>query len=627
MADYEVRLTSVGLQKAADALAGYALNLTHLAVGDGVNNLNEGRTALVDERWRGSVNRVFRDTNNPHWVVIEARIPSTAGGWEIKEVGVIDEDGDLIAQGTYPATYKPLETDGSVIDLFVRVILEVNNEVNITLVIDGSVIPLDSQQEIIAPWDATETYRQGRSCVGTDGRLYRSRITANLNHDPNRAGWADYWELHTRDYTHEHSWTITGGLAQITNYYAALTPEGGAADDLTHVDLATVEDNQFFFIRNSDSANAITVKHGQGGQGQIITRDGTDLVLDDLHKLLLMRRQANEILVVSQFGDAWGSATGTATGTTGWYYGDASDGDKTVTGSETVPVGVEDAEFLISNFDNLTISAGATLTPEKRVRCWVAYVQGNCTIYGHLSMDSKGAAGLANDLQIEYGRLAYAAPYLSVDNVDVFNVPALSAEYGQPLLPGQTGQGGEGGCHPSHSFRAVNIQGTAYRGGSGQGAYQNGYFDSVTPELSGRGGNAQADSPTIGCGGGAGVPPGNKALFVVSPGWASAENGGPGGGGTIFLIVQGNLDIGAAGIISADGGAGGDATSMDAVCGGGGAGGGSVNVFYKGSLVNGGTVRAAGGAGGDAETTDEFYYPWDGGPGKDGSVRIVQVDQ
>ena len=626
MADYEVRLTSVGLQKAAGALAGYALNLTHLAVGDGVNNLNEGRTALVDERWRGSVNRVFRDTNNPHWVVIEARIPSTAGGWEIKEVGVIDEDGDLIAQGTYPATYKPLETDGSVIDLFVRVILEVNNEVNITLVIDGSVIPLDSQQEIIAPWDATETYRQGRSCVGTDGRLYRSRIAANLNHDPNGAGWADYWELHTRDYTHEHSGTITGGLAQITNYYAALTPEGGVADDLTHVDLATVEDNQFFFIRNSDSANAITVKHGQGGQGQIITRDGTDLVLDDLHKLLLMRRQANEILVVSQFGDAWGSATGTATGTTGWYYGDASDGDKTVTGSETVPVGVEDAEFLISNFDNLTISAGATLTPEKRVRCWVAYVQGDCTIYGHLSMDSKGAAGLANDLQIEYGRLAYAAPYLPVDDIDVFNVPALSAEYGDTTLPGQTGQGGGGGYGPMLGDSRVRLRGTAYRGGSGQGGFHV-YASTTDPALSGAGGNGNAVAPTIGAGGGAGVPSGSGDVVAVSPHWANAEDGGPGGGGTIFLIVQGNLDISAAGIISANGGAGGDATSSDGAYGGGGSGGGSVNVFYKGSLINGGTVRAAGGTGGEAWSAEPLDYVMEGDAGSDGTTRIVQIDQ
>lgn len=541
MADYEVKLTSFGLQKAADALAGYALNLTHLSVGDGINNLNEGRTALVNERWRGSVNRVFRDTNNPHWVVIEAQIPSTAGGWDITEVGVIDEDGDLIAQGTYPATYKPTETDGSVIDLFVRVILHIDNDVNVTIIIDGSVVPIDDGLEIILPWDQTTVYRQGRTCVGSDNRLYRSRTTDNVGNDPCGSDWSENWEFHTRDYTHEQPVGIASGQIQITNYYSVLTPEGGAADDLTHIDLATVQDNQLFFIRNGDAANTITVKHGSGGQGQILTRDGVDLTLDDPHKLLLLRRQANEILVVSQFGDAWGSATGTGTGGTGWYYGDASDGDKTVSADESVPVGVADTEFLISNFDNLTIDTGFTLKPEKRVRCWVIYVQGDCTINGRLSIDSLGAAGLGQDLQIEFGRLVYATPYLPVDNVDVFNVPAVGAGYGVTPKPGQTGYGGAG-CSPG--YPANRGPGTSYRGGSGQGAAWYAGTGLTNADPSGRGGYGSTDN--VGClsmGGGAGVPGGVHADYCPAP-EEPVDDGGISDGGTPGIDDGGAGDTG-----------------------------------------------------------------------------------
>lgn len=119
---------------------------------------------------------------------------------------------------------------------------------------------------------------------------------------------------------------------------------------------------------------------------------------------------------------------------------------------------------------------------------------------------------------------------------------------------------------------------------------------------------------------------------MAGGGLASAQDGGLGGGGTIFLIVQGNLDIGGNGVISSDGGKGGDAWSANVACGGGGAGGGSINIFYKGSLVNSGTVRAVGGPGGvgTTQSIDGSYEDprsGDGESGSNGSIRIVQVDQ
>lgn len=144
MTTYFTLLTPTGLAKIANAqLTQNTVAINQVAVGDsnGVNYTPTGNeTALKKERWRGGVASVNIDATNPNWIVIEAVIPSSVGGFTLREVALYDVDGDMIAIGNYPDTYKPLASDGSTMDLVLRTIIEVSNASSITLRIDPNVI-------------------------------------------------------------------------------------------------------------------------------------------------------------------------------------------------------------------------------------------------------------------------------------------------------------------------------------------------------------------------------------------------------------------------------------------------------------------------------------------------------
>ncbi|WP_283591347.1 phage tail protein [Clostridium butanoliproducens] len=137
-------LTSIGKAKIANAsVLGTKINLATLAVGDGGGkyyNPTENQETLVNEVWRGNVGAVATDSENSNWIVIETMIAGNVGGFFIREVGVFDDEGNLIAIGKYPETYKPIVSDGATKDLTIRIILEVSNASNVTLKIDPTII-------------------------------------------------------------------------------------------------------------------------------------------------------------------------------------------------------------------------------------------------------------------------------------------------------------------------------------------------------------------------------------------------------------------------------------------------------------------------------------------------------
>lgn len=147
MADYYTTLTNTGLAKVVAALSGGpALQPHSMAVGDGggANFYNQydrealkQRDGLVNQHWSDDLNLVDVDPNNPAWVVTEGLIPTQVGGWYIREVGIFDVAGDLIAIGVYPETYKPIATAVEA-DLLVRSILEVGEAAAVQLKIDPS---------------------------------------------------------------------------------------------------------------------------------------------------------------------------------------------------------------------------------------------------------------------------------------------------------------------------------------------------------------------------------------------------------------------------------------------------------------------------------------------------------
>jgi hypothetical protein len=136
-------LTNIGKAKIANAhVLGTQVTFTTMAVGDGGGsyyNPVETKTALKHEVWRGNINEISTDPDNPNWIVINTVIVSNVGGFMVREVGVFDAEGDMIAIGKVPETFKPVLDSGSAKDLYVRLVIEVTNTSSVTLKVDPSI--------------------------------------------------------------------------------------------------------------------------------------------------------------------------------------------------------------------------------------------------------------------------------------------------------------------------------------------------------------------------------------------------------------------------------------------------------------------------------------------------------
>ncbi|MEG1420569.1 phage tail-collar fiber domain-containing protein [Citrobacter sp.] len=143
-AKFYTLLTDIGAAKLASAAAlGVPLKITHMAVGSGGGVLptpNAQQTALVTEERRAALNMLYIDPQNSSQIIAEQVIPENEGGWWIREVGLFDETGALIAVGNCPESYKPKLAEGSGRTQTVRMVLITSSTDNITLKIDPAVV-------------------------------------------------------------------------------------------------------------------------------------------------------------------------------------------------------------------------------------------------------------------------------------------------------------------------------------------------------------------------------------------------------------------------------------------------------------------------------------------------------
>lgn len=225
MATYYTLLTKTGQARIANAVAlNQKVNLTYMAVGDGNGNPttpNENQTALVREKYRATINQLTVDPDNPNYLVAELIIPTNVGGWSIYEVGVFDDQNQLIAVANFPATYKPELVEGSGRDLIVRIIIQVSNTSVVTLKIDPA-ITLASQA-----WVAANYVKKITVAGGTTGQILAKKSNANEDFqwvDPTAA-------VDVNVFSREETQTVATGqtiinLAQLTTDGAAIYIEG-----------------------------------------------------------------------------------------------------------------------------------------------------------------------------------------------------------------------------------------------------------------------------------------------------------------------------------------------------------------------------------------------------------------
>lgn len=140
---YKTIHTRHGLTAMAQAEAtGTPINLTAMAVGDGNGNPTtptEAQTNLARELYRAAPNRIWQDPDVPNKFTAELVIPTSVGGFVLREVGVFDASGALFVVGNLPDTYKPQTSDGAYADTVVRVDFLVTNASVVTIQIDPNV--------------------------------------------------------------------------------------------------------------------------------------------------------------------------------------------------------------------------------------------------------------------------------------------------------------------------------------------------------------------------------------------------------------------------------------------------------------------------------------------------------
>ena len=331
-----------------------------------------------------------------------------------------------------------------------------------------------------------------------------------------------------------------------------------------------------------------------------------------------------------------------------------------------------DGDIVLAEFDTLTIDASVTLTTDAPCRGLFIYVKNDCTINGCLSVTHRGAkadptvsggsdsnavgaSGLQLGLLTSGGTSSFtndgtgfngggtslrSVINLNQDNIssngDIFTISHSGAPGGaQSNCEGggnqgsdgttggvtlSSGGGGSGGVSHNNSISGCPIYGGAggsgscFSGGSGGGGAHNNQS-----QISGSGGAGSA-----GGAGGAAFTGNNQDAMggAGNPGGAgtastAANVGSDGTGGTVWLIVGGNLTIGSGGSIDARG----QGKNRAGVGGGGGSGGGAVMALYVGTLTNNGSITVTGGVG------ENWPSPAGAVSGGDGGSHIAAVSQ
>ena len=143
-AKYFAILTNYGAAQLANAVAlGTQMNITAMGAGDGGGTLpvpDPAQTTLIRENRRAAVNQVSVDDKNPNIIIAEQVIPENEGGWWIREIGLYDDKGGLIAIGNVPETYKPNLQEGSGRTQVLQMALIVSSTQAVTLKVDPSVV-------------------------------------------------------------------------------------------------------------------------------------------------------------------------------------------------------------------------------------------------------------------------------------------------------------------------------------------------------------------------------------------------------------------------------------------------------------------------------------------------------
>ncbi len=267
-------ITTAGAAKLAAATApgGRKVNITTMAVGDGGGKLpvpDAGQTGLIHEVWRHALNKISQDKRNSNYIIAELVIPPEVGGFWMRELGLYDDAGTLIAVANMAESYKPALAEGSGRSQTCRMVIIVSSVASVELTIDTTTVMAtqDYVDDKIAEHE--QSRRHPDASLTAKGFTQLSSATNSTSETlaaTPKAVKAAY-DLANRKYTAQDATTARKGLVQLssatnsTSETLAATPKAvKAAYDLangkyTAQDATTARKGlvQLSSVTNSDS--------------------------------------------------------------------------------------------------------------------------------------------------------------------------------------------------------------------------------------------------------------------------------------------------------------------------------------------------------------------------------------
>ncbi len=609
---YYAILTNQGAARLANAtMLGSKLNLTQMAVGDANGVLptpDPAQTKLINQKRIAPLNLLSVDPNNQSQIIAEQIIPENEGGFWIREIGLYDDEGVLIAVANCPETYKPQLQEGSGRTQTIRMILVVSNTEAITLKIDPSVVLATRKYVDDKISEHEQSRRHPDASLTAKGFTQLSSATNSTSETlaaTPRAVKVAY-DLANGKYTAQDATTARKGLVQLssatssTSETQAATPKAvKAAYDLANgkqpadatltalAGLATATDKLPYFTGNDTASLTTLTNVGRDILAKTSTQEVIQYIGCPASPTGWLKTGNNgesittaQLVTLLQNNGAFNTKAWFAR--CAWSYATSASIPDSETGCGIIPLAGAVIEVFSNNTDNYTIrittatttSVSGALTNAEFIYVFnvsgsTSYSPGWRRAYNTKNKPTTTDLGLSDESGY-VGRLISTRVFTSSGTY----IPTPGTKRLRVTITG--GGGGGGGC------KATSNNETFFGAGGGAGGT---IISIMTP--------TQNSYPvTIGAGGAGGV---------------SATNGTR-GGNSVFasLIAPGGAGGGKVGVTNTNGGNGGVPSTGDIrITGGDGGDGQSGNISVSGEggtshWGGGGRAGAGGGVSGKA---------------------------
>ncbi|EJJ0659309.1 phage tail-collar fiber domain-containing protein [Cronobacter sakazakii] len=221
---YKTVVTTAGAAKFAAALTpgGKKVNITAMAVGDGAGSLPQpapSQTKLVNEVWRHALNKISQDNKHKNYVVAELVIPPETGGFWLREMGLYDDTGVLVAVGNMAESYKPKLEEGSGRAQTLRMVIILSDVASVELTIDSTTVIATQNYVDEKLADHEQSRRHPDGTLTAKGFVQLSSATDSTSETLAATPKAvkSAYDLAKGKYTAQDASTTQKGLVQLTN--------------------------------------------------------------------------------------------------------------------------------------------------------------------------------------------------------------------------------------------------------------------------------------------------------------------------------------------------------------------------------------------------------------------------